>query len=112
VELFGRKFDGFDSERLSLSSMQGAVFGSSIDGRFTIDIETEDFVYDAGGEPGTGRDSSPIQRYPPMSLNGRVWVKPEERGSGSVEGNLPRAVVDGFEVLMCARGLFTEASGR
>jgi hypothetical protein len=115
VELSGVGFDGLVTpERLSLSRMQGAVFGSTVDGRFDIEIESEDFVYDGSVENlDLGRGFIEDSELPPMSLTGRVHVehfKSEERFDW--EGDLSRGVVDGFECFdVRAKGVFTEATG-
>jgi autotransporter translocation and assembly factor TamB len=115
VELSDVNFEGLVTpERLLLPRMQGAVFGSAIDGRFDLDIDTEDFTYDGNvANLDLGRGFIPDSDIPPMSLNGRAWVKrTKSQDRFDWEGNLTRAVVDGFEAFdVRGKGVFTEAHG-
>ncbi|HEX6790926.1 MAG TPA: translocation/assembly module TamB domain-containing protein, partial [Candidatus Krumholzibacteria bacterium] len=115
VELAGMKFKGtVTPKRLALANMNGAVFGATVNGRFDLDIDTEDFVYDGHiANLDLGRGFITDDEIPPMSLNGNVHVrhfKKQERFD--FEGVLDRAVVDGFEAFdVAAKGTQTEATG-
>ncbi len=115
VELSGVSFEGLlTSERLTLSRMQGAVFGTKVDGKFDIEIESEDFVYDGRVEDlDLGRGFIEDSEIPPMALTGHVHVKhTRNQERFDWEGDLSRGVVDGFECFdVRAKGVFTEAAG-
>lgn len=115
VELSAVAFKGLVTpKRLALSNMKGAVFGTRIDGAFNLDIETENFVYDGHVQDlDLGRGFIEDSDIPPMSLAGNVWVKhTKSQERFDFEGELSRAVVDGFEAFdVRAKGVSTEAGG-
>jgi autotransporter translocation and assembly factor TamB len=115
VELSAVDFLGLlTPRRLSLERIQGAVFGSRVDGAFDLDIESEDFSYDgAVMDLDLGRGFIEDSELPPMSLTGKVRVKHNKRQERfDWEGDLSRGVVDGFECFdVRAKGVFTEAAG-
>jgi hypothetical protein len=115
VELSQVHFDGvFTPDALDLDRLNGAVFGSQVDGAFRIEIESEDFVFDGTcTDLDLGRGFITDSDLPPMSLTGRVGVectKAVERYAW--RGDLSRAVVDGFEAFnVSGEGVYEEASG-
>ena len=115
VELSDMNFEGtVTPKRLHLDRMRGAVFGAQVDGRFDIDIETEDFVYDGQvANLDLGRGFIEDSDIPPMSLNGRAHVKhTKAAGRFEWEGNLTRGVIDGFEAFnVRAKGVYSDAKG-
>jgi hypothetical protein len=115
VELAGMRFEGrVTPEHVAFSRMHGSIFGSSIDGRFDLDIKSEDFVYNGRIENlDLGRGFIQEGDIPPMSLTGIVRVKrTKSLERYEFEGELPRAVVDGFECFdVRAKGVSEKKTG-
>src|SRR5262249_8622241 len=115
VELSAVNFKGLVTpRRLSASNINGAVFGSKVDGLFNVDLKTEDFVYDGqifDLDLGRGFITDTVLR--PMSLTGHVHIKKTKK-LDKVEwmGELTRGVYDGFEAFnVRAKGVTTKKDG-
>jgi hypothetical protein len=99
---------------LDLDNLNGRVFGSKVDGRFRIDLKTEDFVFDGRTEDlDLGRGFIEDDELPPMALTGRVWVQRNKAaGRYAWRGDLSRAVVDGYETFdVSAEGVWVDGTG-
>ncbi|HET6350232.1 MAG TPA: translocation/assembly module TamB domain-containing protein [Candidatus Krumholzibacteria bacterium] len=115
VELSGVQFQGvLTPRRLALQKMKGAVFGSQVDGAFSVDIQSEDFVYDGHVQDlDLGRGFITDTPLPPMSLTGHVRVRRTKHiDRFDWQGELTRGVYDGFECFdVRAHGVTTKADG-
>ena len=115
VDLSAVKFEGlFTPDRLALSRLNGAVFGSKVDGAFDLAIATEDFKFDGTCEDlDLGRGFIKDTKVPSMSLTGNVSVdRTKEIDRYVWRGDLDRAVVDGFECFdVRAQGVWEKATG-
>lgn len=115
VELSGVNFKGVVTPRhLALANMNGAVFGSKVDGTFNLDIKSEDFVYDGQMyDLDLGRGFITDRKLPPISLTGHVWVKRTKKNDRfDWVGELSRGVYDGFEAFnVRAKGTTIKATG-
>ena len=115
VELSSVNFKGLlTPKRLALESLEGAVFGSKVAGRFNIDLKSEDFTYDGQTyDLDLGRGFITDRVLPPMSLTGHVWVhRTKKLDRFDWVGELTRGVYDGFECFdVRAKGTTTKAGG-
>ncbi len=99
---------------LDLDRINGRVFGSQVDGRFRIDLKSEDFTFDGRCDDlDLGRGFIEDTELPPMSLTGRVWVEhTKAAGRYAWRGDLERAVVDGYETFdVSAAGVWVDGTG-
>ena len=115
VELSSVNFKGLVTpQRLSASNINGAVFGSRVDGLFTVNLKTEDFVYDGQiYDLDLGRGFITDTVLMPMSLTGHVHVrKTKKLDKVDWVGELTRGVYDGFEAFnVRAAGTTTKKTG-
>ncbi len=115
VELDGVDFDGHVTpEALDLDRLAGKVFGSTVDGAFRIEIESEDFVFDGRVEDlDLGRGFIEDSDLPPMSLTGQVHVEhTKAEGRYRWRGDLERGVIDGYETFeVSAEGVWVDGIG-
>jgi hypothetical protein len=95
-------------------NLNGAVFGSKVDGTFYVDLKSEDFVYDGQiYDLDLGRGFITDTELAPMALTGHVWVKKTKK-TDRVDwvGELSRGVYDGFEAFnVRAKGTTTKKNG-
>ncbi|HXV13767.1 MAG TPA: translocation/assembly module TamB domain-containing protein [Candidatus Krumholzibacteria bacterium] len=99
---------------LDLDRLAGKVFGSSVDGAFRIEIESEDFVFDGRvADLDLGRGFIEDSDLPPMSLNGAVRVEHTKAVGRYVwRGELERGVIDGYETFdVSAAGVWVDGVG-
>jgi hypothetical protein len=115
VELSNVEFDGrLTPEALDLDRVKGHVFGSQVDGKFRIAIESEDFTFD-GRVDGLDLSRGFIEDsdLPKMSLTGNVQVEhTKAAGRYAWSGALERGVVDGYETFdVRAAGVWVDGVG-
>ncbi len=115
VVLDGVDFDGHVTPRaLDLDRLAGKVFGSTVDGAFRIEIESEDFVFDGRVEDlDLSRGFIEDSDLPPMSLTGTVRVEhTQAEGRYRWRGALERGVVDGYETFdVVGEGVWVDGIG-
>lgn len=115
VELSSVNFEGLlTPQRLKVANLNGAVFGSKVDGAFTVELKSEDFVYDGEiYDLDLGRGFITDTKLEPMSLTGHVHVK-KTKAIDRVDwdGELSRGVYDGFEAFhVRAKGTTVKKTG-
>lgn len=115
VELSAVNFKGLVTPKhIAVANMNGAVFGSKVNGAFTVDLKTEDFVYDGQVyDLDLGRGFITDTELRPMTLTGHIWVKNTKKDDRfDWVGELSRGVYDGFEAFnVRAAGTTTKKDG-
>jgi hypothetical protein len=115
VELAGVQVEGTASPRgIDLRRLNGRVFGSVLDGRFRVDLPSENFAFD-----GTCRDLDLSRGFiedsdlPPMSLNGRIRVDHDKAaGTYAWTADLGPSEVDGYESdAVSGEGMWRDETG-
>ena len=116
VELSSVSFKGglLTPQRFKVANLSGAVFGSKVNGAFSVELKSEDFVYDGQiYDLDLGRGFITDTKLDPMSLTGHVWVK-KTKAIDRVDwvGELSRGVYDGFEAFnVRAKGSTVKKTG-
>src|SRR5678816_1500837 len=116
VELSSVSFKGglLTPQRFKVANLSGAVFGSKVNGAFSVELKSEDFVYDGQiYDLDLGRGFITDTKLDPMSVTGHVWVK-KTKAIDRVDwvGELSRGVYDGFEAFnVRAKGSTVKKTG-